>query len=401
MFSEFSDSKRLSSYTGSFLYSSYVRSTLQSINITRSDELFDCAIMVDRSFSYANTCCLDLDEDFDEEKAELFSYATFLSYIPYGKAGYDYIQNKLGNKPVWEYQYENALNTLTLDNAYLTDTEKEELKEYFRLLYQNKYKLDFTGFVSIIVKCRILCYLNHDRNDTQYFTSIFELFEGDLDREIDISEYLPERKEIDLTEAEIEELEYVFKTQQNRRAHIRNLSREQFSNLLHQRPEVIEGDGTESVGDVIHFLWDSIYIVGEIIEIVNKLDGGAPLLKFKLDKASHHSFGPYTVEFDEQYLENAQKNDDVMIILKDTVLYDSLYAYDRFVLKDERTGKEILVSCGYPTCQLMSNKQKLLDYISKYNFPLANLTMDEVLALTDDDFLLGIYAVKGSINEIQ
>ncbi len=401
MFSEFSDQRRYSSYTGSFLYSSYVRSTLQSINIRGCDELFDCAIMLGHSFSYANTCYLDLDEDFDEKKAELFSYATFLSYIPYGKAGYDYIQNKLGNKPVWEYQYENALNTLTLDQAYLTDAEKSELKEYFRLLYQNKYKLDFIGFVSIIVKCNILCYLNHKKDDEQYYGNVFDLFEGDLDKEIDITKYLPEHKEIVLTDKETKELESVFKTQQNIKAHIYNLSKDQLADLLHQRSEMIEGNGTEEVGDVIHFIWDSIYIIGKVTEVVNRLTSGKPMLKLQLDERTHHSFGPYTVDFDEKNLDGINKNDEVMIILKDEALYSSLYAYDSFVLNDNSTGKQILVGCGYPTCQLMTSKQQLIDYINKYNFPLANITMDEIFALTDEDFLLGIYAVKCSIDEIQ
>ena len=401
MLSAFSDSRRFSSYTGCFLYSSYVRSTLQSININRCDQLFDCAIMVGHSFGYANTCCLDVMYEFDEKKAELFSYATFLSYIPYGKAGYDYIQKKLGDKPVWEYQYENALNTLTLDQAFLTNAEKAELKEYFRLLYQNKYKLDFIGFVSIIVKCNVLCYLSRLKNDYEYYGAIFDQIKDDPEREIDITEYLPPHKEITLTEAEIEEIEYAFKTQQNTKAHSYNLSKEQFSDIIHQRTDRIRGTGSESTGEVIHFLWDAISISGEITEVINDLNGGAPYLKFKLKKRSEHTFGPYSVDFSERILGSVNDNSEILVLLNDSLLYDSLYAYDQFLLTDNETGKMILLSCGYPSYQLVSTKEELIKYVTTSALPVANITMDEINALTDDDFLFGMYVIKGKCKNIQ
>ena len=386
----FLNNEKYSRYAEKFLYASYGRSTLGGTPINKVDDLLSCAIALSHCFSYSTP----YSWHFNEKKAEFFGYATFLSYIPYGKAGVEYVQKKLGKTPVWQYQYENAINTLNLDSSYLNDEEKSEFKEYFRLLHQNTYKLDFIGITSIILKCHYLCYVNSCRDASSYISAIFDMYNGDFNKEIDISALLPKHDErAALTGEEMALIDKIFKFQQKTKAHIIPLTKNDFSSVAGKRMFSIKGNGVECVGDIIHFIYEPCYIRAQITNIFNEI------LSFELiDKCVHHNIGPYVVEIEGAELENISQGDNVLFVITDKALYSSLYAYDKFIVKG-KNGVSMLFAAGYPTYKHMQNHNETISYISSKNLPLLN-SADEIEALTDNDYNLGVLIIAARCDKV-
>ena len=119
---DFNDINKFKSYKERVLYRSWVRSTLNRIDLKNST-LMEIWVDMQWAYSYAKNM-FDVCEDCDKAKSITYACALLLSYIPYGAVGEKYVAETLKEKELWQFRYETSLNTLARDNVFFNDEEE-------------------------------------------------------------------------------------------------------------------------------------------------------------------------------------------------------------------------------------------------------------------------------------
>ena len=106
---EYPKNKKYERLADKFLYSSRMRSILGTIEIKGRDLLSEAAALKIGMMPHESR----LGGRSGIKKATLYAMILLSSYIPFGRAGYEYVKKRLCGKPVFEMQYESALNNLS------------------------------------------------------------------------------------------------------------------------------------------------------------------------------------------------------------------------------------------------------------------------------------------------
>ena len=111
-----------------YLYASRARSILCRLEVEGRDLLSEAAATKMDMRSHSSL----LGGYSGLNKAMLYAVTLFTAHVPFGKAGLEYAGERIGDKPLWQRQYEVAINNMKMDNVFFDEEEKEELKSLFK-----------------------------------------------------------------------------------------------------------------------------------------------------------------------------------------------------------------------------------------------------------------------------
>lgn len=410
---DFSNEERYKRYNEKFLYSSYVRSILQGTDVRNNDLL---SMHISFSHSYGYTACFhDSCIEYPAEKAELYSLIAMLYYIPYGKAGYEYLQSKIGSQPLWEFQYQKAMNILSADNAFFDKEEKSEIKELFRRLNDDTQKLDFIGFTLIVLHAYMNCFLTKAGlgEYDEYVGKIYTDAEEKGLTEIKLSDYLPKVEEAPLDEDKIALIEEMIEERNLPSVYEIELTKEEYSKICRGANKLVTKDiaRLSIPGDNLKLCWDCLVLDGYIEsveeatpEMLAALGADALVLPephlsekpviitFRKARMARESRGNYHLDYDSSDTGEIGKNDKFYVVLIDEKVYEPIYMYPRFVLRDISTGKR-LVAWGSGGAIKTHSKEELLSKMTESEISSVSKSAIEAGAITPADFACGVLIV--------
>lgn len=176
------------------------------------------------------------DRYYDAKEVDFFIHAVNMCYILYGKSGYKYLQDKIGDMPLWEYRYLNILGKLDVIGIVLSDEEKEKLKYVLKAYEGNVFHLDACGIAALLLRVRGYVELEMGKKRRGFSSLLLsKRFDGIIQKiskevnekklcDIDISRFLSGDEEFELFEKEIGYIEELFKDQSFPQIHIKNMT---------------------------------------------------------------------------------------------------------------------------------------------------------------------------------
>ena len=386
---DFNDINKFKSYKERVLYRSWVRSTLNGIDLKNST-LMEIWVDMQWAYSYAKNM-FDVCEDCDKAKSITYACALLLSYIPYGAVGEKYVAETLKEKELWQFRYETSLNTLARDNIFFNDEEKGELKALFQAVCGNVYKNDFVGFVAIVYKVYLACYLlGNKRGYSEKLQDIYGAFESGA-VEIDISAYLPVVAETELDEEKKEEIQNILSLQKNAPVHIKALDRETFVSVICKKTVALSfADVGEdcAVGDELKFTWDNLVLTAKVTQVYAD-ENGEMVAEFEAEDVAQVNYGYYHLEYDKAELGEIQKGEKFTLILKNKKLYRTVGFYEEFLLTEKTSGEKMLVG-GFYGSKTVYSKDELLENLKRDIPSSISIATIEQDGITEEEYENGL-----------
>lgn len=157
-------------------------------------------------FSKGNSIIYNLFHDFKLDKElEFFLYLDLLTYLPFEKLGYEYLNSELEKKScnVIEYKYNKILKILNKADFNVDEVLKTNIKYFLNNYYNDLLEINIIGLALIILRLfhRYVTIMNfdgklglmtiHKKIGNTLNEIIDEVNKKEL-KEININDYLPE-----------------------------------------------------------------------------------------------------------------------------------------------------------------------------------------------------------------
>ncbi len=337
----------------------------------------------------------------DQYKLKFFLSAAAMCYIPYDTVGYAYIQEKLGEKSLVAYRYENVMRKLSYMGILLDDADQKALYNLFATQETNVFRLDAAGIAALALRVRTAIEgESYSARGCVASLLLSKAFKAKIDEiaqvaslgdltEMDISEYLPKYtytlygKDADYLDFLFEEQSFpaLYRYEVSMDEYVKVANKQITSVLLHAK------DKDAKVGDKITIGYDNLQISAEITRIRHYADytelpheaygfgigtknpyfydnestrehGGLTLADFAMDER-HETSETFTVLYHAHQLADYPDAKELYLIKKERDVYMHVSYSSPFLLKECRGGRTVRAVSPKPP-ELIGSKQELL-----------------------------------------
>lgn len=369
-------------YVGKFLYSSWTRSALSRIEVRNSD-LFSETIAMTWCARWTRSK-LNKSE-YNEKEMAFYLYAGNLSYIPHRMKSYEYMEQKTNNNCIWEFQAENAINTLRLDNVFLSKDEVNNIYQLYKELYTNKFSNTLIGIVGLIIRVFIEQVL---RSKKEKIDEIIEKAYLDMTNSnleiMDLNKYY-EMDNTPLTEDDEYYLDKIFHNEVKIKCYEYDVvSKEEYSDFIYGVKTVIPIKAEK--GAIIKIKYDCLALEAKVTD---ELSEGCEI---KTSERGQKYLEYYRIIYKEKDTGPLTINEELLLLL-DKKIYLGVYLYEQFILVNEENDKKYLAKTHeYPNH--VASHEELLKLINKT--PKTHIKLEDI---KEEDYVKGLLVTKVKIEE--
>ena len=334
------------SYNQSLMYDTVARSSLRI-------KLYDMWSTIESEIMYIESGLnkfrsTPLYDHYEESrKAQFFINAACMCYIPYNKAGYEYLQNMLGDTPLWEYRYTNIINKLEVIGIVLSKEDKEGLEYLLKSYEGNEFRLDAYGLAALLLRVR--GYVEgetgklHRGYNTLILAKAFDRIVLKISNKvkeeglshIDITEFLTEKEELTLYQNEIDYMEELFFDQSFPRVHIKSTGIDQLGVIDKNRNlhHTVSGVEKAKCGDYLLLRYNNFQARGKITGV------NGDIVTFKVEEMESINL-PFIEYLTKEEMDVIEKQDMFYLLRRDSFMYRCT-AFAEFELREEK-GERVI-----------------------------------------------------------